>query len=225
MVLGAAEEVRLVGAVRGRLRPVAPRDPALAGLVQRRLGRRVHREQPGLALNADVAHVGGGAGDDGDPAGGMLPSHPARPLGRAARLPGAAAGQEEERRPLAVTGRELLGPRPCLPIEPERDELLRGEPAEEVPHAGGRELREEVAEPAHGARPLPARATIDGRPGSRAGTASSASGRAACTSGTHLSDPSVRDSASTPFSDSKWPASTSPATRTASAARRASRST
>src|ERR1019366_305650 len=121
VVLGTAERVRLVGAVRRRHRAVLPRPPALTRLVVRAGAPGGAGEEPALALDDDVPDFGRRSRHERDAL--VAPRHAvADPLGPRPRLAEPSAGQKEAHEPVAL-GLELIRSGPELPDVLELDEV------------------------------------------------------------------------------------------------------
>ena len=109
IVLRAAQAFGLVGREAGGDGAVGPSEAALRGLVERpEIGRR-DGEEPALALDHDIARIGGGGRDQGDAARApLLHQHP-HPFGAAARLAEAAAGEQQPDAPVCPSGGSCEG--------------------------------------------------------------------------------------------------------------------
>ena len=115
MELGPAQAVGLVGGEGGGDDAVGPGEAALGRLIGGALVGVAHGEDAAVALDHDVAGVGGGRGDEGNAAGVVGFGLGADPFGAGAGLAPASAGEDEPDEPVSVGG-DLGGAGPGGPV-------------------------------------------------------------------------------------------------------------
>src|SRR5215470_4840065 len=125
-MLGTAQPFRFLRAKGRGDGAVRPSQAPFRGLVYGPAPRRCHREKAALSFDQDVARVGGGRRDDGDPAGLSGCRLPARPLCQGPRLTKSTTSEKEPDRPIAG-GWQLIWPGDGGPGIRERSDQLRRE--------------------------------------------------------------------------------------------------
>ena len=115
MELGPAEAVGLVGGEGGGDDAVGPGEAALGRLIGGPFVGAANGEDAAVALDHDVAGVGGGRGDEGNAARSIGSGLGADPFGAGAGLAPAAAGEDEPDEPVTAGG-DLGGAGPGGPV-------------------------------------------------------------------------------------------------------------
>jgi hypothetical protein len=145
--LRAAQLVRRIAREQNPERAVRPRQSSSRRLVRRHEPRRRDRQNPGLALQHDVAHVGRRLPDDREPLRFSVLRR-LRPfadrLRTGLRLPHPAPAEQHPHVPIRMAGlrdrRHLIRPRPRVPIVQQRERFFRAHVREQLLALFGRQL-------------------------------------------------------------------------------------
>ena len=114
-MLGTAQSFGLLGTKCRRDGAIRPAQASFRGLVDRPEPRRCDRKNAAVSFNPDIARIGGGGRDEGNPrglSGRRLLTHP---FCQRARLSKAPAGEQQPDLPPIARRRELVAPRDRWP--------------------------------------------------------------------------------------------------------------
>src|SRR5437868_11682271 len=125
-MLGTAQPFRLLGTEGRRNGAIRPGQPPFRGLVSRPKPWRRDRENAAVSFDQNVADIGGGGRDEGDPAGPSRSRLMADPFCQGAGLAKAPTRKQQPNLPIP-RWRQLVGTRDRRPGSPQRISELRGE--------------------------------------------------------------------------------------------------